>query len=90
MALEKRLVDGHVLDCHDALFAAAFEDAVNQEKGITVGQNGHDLPYVQYPCRFLFGILVFHGRSANYRAFEVVTGVADPRGKKRGTASAVP
>jgi hypothetical protein len=69
MALEKRLIDGHVLDCHDALLAAAFEYAVNQEKGISVRQNRHDLAYVQPVRRILPGVLVFHGRRADYRAF---------------------
>jgi hypothetical protein len=73
MALEKRLINGHILDCHDALLAASFEDAVNQEKGITVGQNRHDLAYIQPARRFLPGVLFFHGRRADYRAFKALS-----------------
>jgi hypothetical protein len=32
-----------------------------------VGQNGHNLPYVELSRRWLPGILVFHGRSADYK-----------------------
>jgi hypothetical protein len=69
MTLKERLIDGDILDRYDAPLGAELKHTVDQKKGITVGQNCHDLPYVQPACRFLPGILVFHGRSADYRAF---------------------
>ena len=46
---------------------AELDYPVNQKKGIAVGQNGHDLPYVQLSRRWVPGILVFHGRRADYK-----------------------
>jgi hypothetical protein len=65
--LEKRLVNGDILDRHDALSRTQLDYPVNQKEGVTVGQNGHDLPYVELARRLLPGILVFHGRRADYK-----------------------
>jgi hypothetical protein len=42
VALEKRLVHGHVLDGDHALPALELNNAVDQEKGVAVGQEIHD------------------------------------------------
>jgi len=43
VALEERLVDGHVLDGYHALGGLELDDAVEQQKRIAVGQEIHDL-----------------------------------------------
>src|ERR1022692_1249735 len=69
MAVEKRFVDGDVLDRHDALFALQLQHAVNQQKRITVRQNFQDVVNVEY--RLGCGG-VSHGRSAlNHASFSI-------------------
>ena len=46
MAGEVRLVEGDVLDCYDAGFALDLEDAVDEQEGIAVRQDGHDFENV--------------------------------------------
>ena len=50
MASEVRLVDGDVLDGDDAGFALHLEDAIDEEKRVTMRQDGHDLLDVQGVC----------------------------------------
>jgi len=44
VAIEELFVDGHVLDRHDAFSAFEFNDPIDQQEGIAVGQKVHDLP----------------------------------------------
>ena len=43
VALEVGLVDGDVFDGDDALLALHLDDAVDEEEGIAMGQEGHDV-----------------------------------------------
>src|SRR5271157_2865870 len=43
MALEKRLIDGDVLEPDNAFVALDFQYAVNQQKGITMWKKAHDI-----------------------------------------------
>jgi hypothetical protein len=45
MALEKRLIDGDVLQPDNTFLTLDFKDAVNQQKRITMWQNAHDIHY---------------------------------------------
>src|SRR6202040_3008785 len=47
MPIEKRFVDGDVLDGYDALFAFQLEHAVNQQQRIPVGQNLQDVVNIE-------------------------------------------
>jgi hypothetical protein len=43
MALEKRLIDGDVLEPDNAFLALDFQYAVNQQKRITMWKKAHDI-----------------------------------------------
>jgi hypothetical protein len=43
MALEKRLIDGDVLEPDNAFRALDFQNAVNQQERITVWKKAHDI-----------------------------------------------
>ncbi len=43
VALEKRLVDGHILDGHQALGGLELDDPVDQQKRVAVGKKTQDL-----------------------------------------------
>jgi hypothetical protein len=55
VTLEVGLVDGDVFDGDDALLAFDLEDAVDEEEGVAVGEEGHDLEDVHGTCCRLLG-----------------------------------
>jgi hypothetical protein len=60
VALEVGFVNGDVLDGDDALAGFHLEDAVDEEEGIAVGEEGHDLEDVHRGagCGLLAGVLI--------------------------------
>ena len=60
MSLKERLVDGDIFNGDNALFAPDLNNAIEQQKGIAVRQNRHDLLDVE---RAAGGRLVDHRRS---------------------------
>jgi hypothetical protein len=43
MSSKERLVDGDIFDTHNPLILFIFQNSIDQEKGIPMGQKIHDL-----------------------------------------------
>ena len=73
VALEVGLVDGDVLDGDDAFGAFDLEDAVDEEEGVAMGEDRHDLEDVErggVRGGLWIGRGVTHGRDEyNWEAF---------------------